>query len=261
MNAGLHPDWIVPDWPVPARVRAFVTTRDGGVSTGTWGSSPGPSGGMNLGRGSGDAPEAVAANRERLRAYLPGEPYWLHQVHGARVVDADVPPAEVAPPRADAAVAAVAGTVCAVQMADCLPVLLADAGARAVGAVHAGWRGLAAGVIQNAVRAVRRRAGDGQARVFAWLGPAIGPQSFEVGVDVLEAMRATLPDAESQFVARSDGKYLADLYGLARLALAQVDVREAWGGGWCTYADPGRFYSYRRDRVTGRHAAMIWLAD
>lgn len=264
MNPGhlhaLHPDWLVPDWPAPAHVRAFVTTRAGGVSSGAWGAPSLGGGGMNLGRGSGDAAEAIAANRERLRASLPGEPYWLHQVHGALVADADAPRTEGGPAvHADASVAARAGSVCVVQAADCLPVLLADEKGRAVGAAHAGWRGLAGGVIQNTVRAVRERAGDGSARVLAWLGPAIGPRSFEVGAEVLDAMRATLPDAAREFVPHGQGKYLADLYGLARQALAQAGVTDAWGGHWCTYEEGDRFYSYRRDRVTGRHAALIWL--
>jgi hypothetical protein len=255
----LHPDWIVPDWPVPAGVRAFMTTRAGGTSAGPWGVPPGATGGLNLGRTAGDAAEAVEANRARLRQHLPGEPAWLHQVHGAAVVDADAPGTGDGPPQADASVSLQARVVCAVQTADCLPLLLADERGRAVGAVHAGWRGLAAGVIQNAARRMRARLQDPHARLLAWFGPAIGPGAFEVGPDVLAAMSASLPDAAREFTARPGGKYGADLYGLARQALAQAGVSDVWGGGLCTHRDPARFYSYRRDRVTGRHAALIWI--
>lgn len=256
----LHPQWLVPDWDAPPHVRAFCTTRAGGTSTGPWGTvgDADGKGGMNVGLGSGEARETVLANRARLRALLPSEPRWLRQVHGANVVDAD---GAFGPDEgADASVATRPGTVCVVQVADCLPVLVADAQGRAVGAAHAGWRGLASGVIQRTVDALRARLGDPAARVLAWLGPAIGPDAFEVGPEVLDAMRATLPDAERAFVPHGAGKYRADLFALARQALDAVGVADVHGGGLCTWSDPLRFYSHRRDRgVTGRHAAFIWI--
>ncbi|GAB4465882.1 MAG: peptidoglycan editing factor PgeF [Burkholderiaceae bacterium] len=256
----MKPDarWIVPDWPAPRGVRALITTRAGGVSCGPWGVPPEGSGGMNLGPGSGDDPAAIAANRARLRELLPEEPRWLRQEHGARVVDAE---SVVAPPAADASTALAQNVVCAVLVADCVPVLLADARGHAVAAAHAGWRGLAAGVLQATVRALRARLRDPTAELLAYLGPAIGPEAFEVGADVLDAMRDTLPQASAAFRAIGGGKYLADLFALARQALAQAGVDAVYGGIDSTYADPPRFYSYRRDRVTGRHAALVWRAS
>jgi len=262
----LHPQWIVPDWPAPAKVRALITTRAGGVSTGPFGA--GSSGGMNLGLKSGDAIEAVQANRARLRAVLPAEPRWLRQVHGAVVADigdtagiADSADLNVdrEPPEADAAITRQHGRVCVVSIADCLPVLFADAQGRAVGVAHAGWRGLAAGILQNTATAMRERLGDPAATLLAYLGPAIGPAHFEVGPEVLDAMRERLPQAADAFRPHVPGKFLCDLFALARQALAQVAVTRVVGGDACTYSDPTRFYSYRRDKVTGRHATLIWL--
>lgn len=253
----LDPRWIVPDWPAPPGIRALITTRAGGTSRGPWGVPPEGQGGMNLGFGSGDDPAAVAANRQRLRALLPDEPRWLEQEHGARVVDAesvDVPAA------ADASTALAPNVVCAVLIADCMPVLLADVHGRGVAAAHAGWRGVAAGVLQASARALRARLGDPAAVLIAYLGPAIGPEAFEVGVDVLDAMRETLPQAQAAFRPLGRGKYLADIFALGRQALAQVGVEAIYGATDSTYAEPRRFYSFRRDRVTGRHAALIWRA-
>ncbi|SPE25337.1 conserved hypothetical protein [Burkholderiales bacterium] len=252
-----HPQWIVPDWPAPAAVRALITTRAGGYSQGSWGAVDG-SGGMNLGWGGDDA-AAVERNRARLRALLPQEPRWLQQVHGTEVVDAADAGQGLA--RADAAVTSRAGIVCCVLVADCLPVLLADTRGRGVAAAHAGWRGLAGGVIQNAVTALRGAVGDSEARILAYLGPAIGPMHFEVGPEVLAAMAQRLPQAQGAFVAASPGKFRADLGALARQALLQVHVPDVYGGGNCTVSDPARFYSFRRDGATGRHAALIWLQD
>jgi YfiH family protein len=245
--------WIVPQWAAPANVRALITTRAGGVSTGAWSDGRG-GGGMNLGLSSGDDRHAVQANRARLAARLPQAPRWLAQVHGNTVVSA-----ESVPCAPDAADQAAPGVVCAVQIADCMPVLLTDAAGTVVAAVHAGWRGLAAGVIQNAVRAMRTRSGDSELRVVAYLGPAIGPRHFEVGADVLEAMRPSLPDAEHAFVAMGREKYWCDLFALGKQALAQVSVDQVFGGADCTYSDRARFFSFRRDQVTGRHAALIWI--
>lgn len=249
------PGWIRPDWPVSGRVRALITTRSGGVSSGPWGVPPTGTGGMNLGFLSGDAPDAVRANRARLRAALPSEPRWLHQLHGPTVVRAD----DVAEPlEADASFTVTPGVVPAVMVADCMPVLLADVGGRCVGVAHAGWRGLASGVIQATVRAMRSALGDHAAELIAYLGPAIGPAHFEVGHEVLQAMSATLPGATAAFHPQAD-KYLADLFALGRQALQEVGVTGVYGGSECTYSAPERFYSFRRERVTGRHAALVWI--
>lgn len=252
---GAHPQWIVPDWPAPATVRTLITTRAGGVSAGPFGAGAGAGGGMNLGRKSGDAIENVTANRKLLRMILPAEPRWLQQEHGARVALLDDEPV---PRPADAAVSTRPGCVCVVSVADCLPVLLADAKGRAVGVAHAGWRGMAAGIIQQTAAALRSALGSSEAELLAYLGPAIGPEWFEVGEDVLAVMVGQLPSAGTAFVPLRHGKYLCDLFALARQALSQAKVDLVFGGGDCTYSDPGRFYSFRRDRVTGRHAALIW---
>lgn len=241
-----HPDWIVPEWPAPAGVKALFTTRAGGVSRGPYAS-------LNLGFATGDDPQAVAANRALLRAILPQEPRWLRQVHGAAVVEAD----ELAGrPEADAAVARRPGTVCAVLVADCIPVLIADRAGAAVGVAHAGWRGLARGVLENAVRSLAAPEG-----VIAYLGPGIGARAFEVGSEVREAFLAREAAAEAAFVPCAPGKWLADLFLLARQALRRAGVTEVYGGGLCTYSDPERFFSYRRDRTTGRMAALIWREE
>lgn len=247
---------IHPDWPVPGNVHALITSRGGGVSMGVFGVPPHGTGGMNLGLASGDNVADVAANRALLRARLPAEPRWLKQVHSARVVDA----AHVASDSdaADASFSDAPNVVCTVAVADCMPVLLADESGRCVGVAHAGWRGLAAGIIQATAQAMRERLGEPHAQLTAYLGPAIGPQHFEVGVDVLSAMQAGLPNAANAFVPKAGGKYLADLFALGRQALATVGVERVYGGQHCTFSDPARFYSYRRDRATGRHAALIW---
>ncbi len=250
----MHPYWIVPQWAAPSKVRALITTRPGGFSLGPWAAADG-GGGMNLAWG-GDQAQSVERNRARLRAELPQDPCWLQQVHGTGVVDAALA-GRLA--QADAAFSTQIGVVCCVLVADCLPVLLADARGRGVGVAHAGWRGLAGGVIQNTVTALRRAVGDETARVIAYLGPAIGPTEFEVGPEVLQAMEQRLPHAQSAFQVGGEGKFHADLFELARMALAQVRVIDVYGGGQCTVSDPARFYSFRRDRVTGRHAALVWL--
>jgi YfiH family protein len=253
--AAIPPDWIVPDWPAPDVVRAFVTTKTGGVSEGPWGA--GPQGGMNLGLATGDQPQRVEHNRALLGAYLPARPRWLALQHGADVVDAEQ--VGSAPVAGDASTATTPGVVCCVTVADCLPVLLADRNGCVVAAAHAGWRGLAGGVLQATVIAMRRRAVRSIGPIDAFLGPSIGATAFEVGAEVLSAMRRSLPQADSAFTAAPNRKFRADLPALARQALAQVDVRSVFGGQWCTVSDPARFYSFRRDRVTGRHAALIWL--
>lgn len=241
-------EWVLPDWPAPATVRAMQTTRRGGCSVAPWDS-------LNLGDHVGDDPSHVLANRARLRSRLPGEPAWLKQVHGTRVVEAmpDVSPVI----EADAAFARQSGAVCVVMTADCLPVLFCDRAGTVVGAAHAGWRGLAAGVLENTVAAMRAR---GAADILAWLGPAIGPDNFEVGAEVKEAFVQQQAGAQAAFrdYPGRPGKHLADIYQLARLRLAAVGVDQISGGGLCTVADT-RFYSYRRDRVTGRMGSLIWL--
>lgn len=249
------PPWIVPQWPAPAAVRALITPRAGGVSGGPFGAADGK-GGLNLGMATGDGADHVRANRARLRAALPAEPCWLQQVHGATV--ADIGDGE-APMPADAAISLRARRVCVVSIADCMPVLFAEREGRAVGIAHAGWRGLAGGVLQNTAAALRARLGDADATLLAYLGPAIGPAHFEVGAEVLEAMSERLPRAAEAFRATARDRYLCDLFELARQALAQAGVGAVFGGGDCTYSDPARFYSYRRDGITGRHAAVVWI--
>ncbi|MBW8898109.1 MAG: peptidoglycan editing factor PgeF, partial [Massilia sp.] len=216
-------------------------------------------GGLNLGLHTGDDPETVQANRARLQAFLPGRPAWIAQVHGADVVDA----ATVQPGgpvcTGDASISTVPGVVCAILTADCLPVLFADLGGKVAGAAHAGWRGLAGGVLEQTVAAMRA-AGAGE--ITAWLGPAIGPDAFEVGPDVKAAYEAALPgQVDDAFRVHPDrpGKYLADIYLLARRTLARAGVTRVHGGGRCTATDADWFYSYRRDGVTGRQASLIWL--
>ncbi len=236
---------IVPQWPAPARVCALQTSRHGGTSLSPYDS-------LNLGTHVGDAAACVAANRQLLQAVLPGKPLWLQQVHGTVVVEAE----QGGQPNADASIAREAGVVCAVLTADCLPLLLCDDAGSVVGAVHAGWRGLAAGVIEAAVHAME----VAPTEVMAWLGPAIGPQAFEVGENVRAAFLQHDRAADSAFVPRAD-KYLADLYLLARQRLEELGIKRIYGGEFCTYTDSGRFYSYRRDGQTGRMASMIWLSD
>jgi polyphenol oxidase len=238
-------DWIAPEWPAPPRVRSLITTRNNGVSTGAHAS-------FNLGLRAGDNPLAVAANRAILRGHLPQDPVWLRQVHGARVVRADE---VVELPEADAAYTRQPGTVCAVMIADCMPVLLCDARASVVGVAHAGWRGLSSGVIENTIASMDVAADQ----LLAFLGPAIGPAAFEVGPDVRDAFLAADAAAGAAFKAHREGKWLADLYLLARQRLSRRGVRRIYGGGLCTLRDPARFYSYRRDKTTGRMAALIWL--
>ena len=242
-------EWIVPDWPVPVTVRAVTTTRHGGVSGGTWQS-------MNPADHVGDDPAAVAANRARLADLLdlPGPTVWLQQVHGTDIVDAATAATGT---QADGSWTRHNNVVCAVLTADCLPVLLSDRHGRCVGAVHAGWRGLAAGVIEAAVEALRPDSRE----LLAWLGPAIGPQAFVVGEEVRTAFVAHDPQAEAAFMAGPGGKLRADLYALARQRLASVGVVDVYGGQFCTFNEADRFFSYRRDGVTGRMATLIWLAD
>ncbi len=244
-------DWIVPGWPVPLGISALVTTRAGG-------SSRGPYATMNLGQRTHDDPVAVTSNHRRLDAFLPAPPTWLEQVHGTAVAVLGKPMG-VRRPVADAAVTRERGVVCAVQVADCLPVLFADRRGSVVGVAHAGWRGLAAGVLNMTVAALGDL-GASPSDLVAWLGPAIGPSAFEVGEDVRDAFEVRDPGAHACFVPSRDGKWLADLYGLARRQLAGAEVTHVSGGGYCTRTDAARFFSYRRERESGRMAALAWLA-
>lgn len=242
-------DVLVPDWPAPPHVKAFMTTRAGGVSTGPFAS-------LNLGRSAGDSPEAIAENRRRVTARLPQAPLWLSQVHGARVVEAAAAIARGLPESADAAYTKVANVPCAIMVADCLPVLFCDESGTTVAAAHAGWRGLAGGVLQATVAAMRVPS----ANVLAWMGPAIGPTAFEVGEDVQSAFVGNRADMDIAFQSRDGvaGKYWADIFLLARMTLAQVGVSRVYGGGVCTHSNPDRFFSYRREGTTGRMGAVIW---
>ena len=312
-NIGLsRHDYLLPDWAAPTRVKALVTTRRGGVSKAPYGAYGGvydarrgssvgevgsvsdsleygsDAGGLNLGLHTGDDVEAVTANRARLQTLLGGRRIaWLDQCHGTDAVLASEAWDAAIPPRADAVVTADEGVACAIMVADCMPVLLCDRAGTAVGAAHAGWRGLCGGVLEHAAERVAALAAD--STLMAYLGPAIGPSAFEVGAEVREAfLDAALPSerdataaafgllpfagpgAEVRLEARTEAranlapgsdprKYLGDLAALARLRLARMGIREISGGGLCTYSDPARFYSYRRDARTGRQAALVWL--
>jgi len=218
---------IIPDWPAPPNVRALVTARG-------FGDMQGPAG------------------RHRLLAHLPAEPLWLRQVHGVTVVDASAAPAGTA---ADASFTKARNVVCAVLAADCMPVLLADEAGAAVGIAHAGWRGLSAGVIEATAAAL----GVPARRLLAWLGPAIGPQAYEIGAEVREAFLAGDAQAESAFAPTRPGHWNLDLYAVARQRLAGLGVTRVFGGGYCTASAPALFYSYRKDKTAGRMAALIWL--
>lgn len=259
----LGPGWAPADWPgLPANVGALMTMRRGGVSPAPYDDGQG-GGGFNLGTHVGDAPHYVAANRTALTAVLPEEPVWMSQVHGIAVANVDrVRPGNV--PEADAAVARRPGAVCTVMTADCLPVLFCDVAGTVVGAAHAGWRGLAGGVLEQTVQTMRD---DGAGEVMAWLGVAIGPTKFEVGEEVLQAFVARASDPAMELTLRAafraiegrPGKYLADIYKLARCMLNAIGVTKIAGGEYCTVSNSGRFYSYRRDGVTGRQASLIWI--
>lgn len=238
---------LTPAWPAPEGVRARFTLRAGGVSSGPYAS-------LNVGAHVGDDPAAVAENRRRVRAHLslPAEPAWVEQVHGIGVLELD---ATASAGCADALIARGPGRVCVVQVADCLPVLFAARDGSAVAAAHAGWRGLAAGVLDATVQ----RLGIDPQSLLAWLGPAIGVRHFEVGNEVRAAFTAQDAGASAAFAANSRGRWQCDLTALAKRRLAALGVHAIWGGEWCTYADRARFFSYRRDGQCGRMAALIWL--
>jgi len=251
------PRWIVPDWPVRANVHAFVTTRAGGVSVGEYAS-------LNLGRSSGDDPDRVARNRAIVRAHLPAEPTWLAQVHGAQVARAGHPRVQVDrtgeyrlpdPPQADACVADAPRQVGVVLVADCMPVFFCDRAGARVAVAHAGWRGLSGGVLENTIAGMARDPRE----IIAWMGPAIGPDAFEVGPEVREAFLARDAGADAGFRPGKPGKYMGDLYVLARRRLEAAGVASVHGGGFDTYHDAERFFSYRRAAQSGRMGAFIWM--
>lgn len=236
--------FITPDWPAPANVKALQTTRNGGVSTGVYAS-------LNLGDHVKDHPQHVAANRQLLSGYMPSEPVWLNQVHGVRVIDAALSSCLES---ADASFTARKQVVCVTMTADCLPVLLCDHAGTAVAAVHAGWRSLCDGVIETTVNAMPVQAGQ----LMAWLGPAIGPDAFEVGGEVRAQFIAQDAQAELAFNPKGD-KWLGDLYVVARQRLQTLGITQVYGGGRCTFSEPETFFSYRRDGDTGRMGSFIWL--
>lgn len=248
----MHADWLIPEWNAPADIGALMTTRRGGESDHPFGS-------MNVRDGLGDAPDAVRRNQARLAEAIGAAPVYLHQVHGARVTRLSSADTAAGAPlhEADASVTTDRGIACAVQVADCLPVLFAAPGG--VGAAHAGWRGLAAGVLEATAAALADAAGCRPEQIHAWLGACIGPDRFEVGADVLHAFGADVaPDPLRFRPGAVPGKWLANLPLLARDRLQSAGVMNITGGRWCTVGDPSRFFSYRRDGVTGRMVAAVW---
>jgi YfiH family protein len=238
-------DLIFPNWPAPANVRSLQTTRVGGISVAPYSS-------LNLAEHVGDDGLKVAANRQLLNPYVPTEPLWLNQVHGIAVVDAAIASCL---PDADASFTRAPNVVCAAMTADCLPVLLCDEAGVVVAAVHAGWRGLCDGVIEAAVAAMQTPPQN----LMAWLGPAIGPNAFEVGTEVRAAFMSHAGEAELAFRAAADDKWLGDIYLLAKQRLHKLGIKRIYGGGLCTYTDQAHFFSFRRDGATGRMASMVWL--
>ncbi len=250
MNTSGTINVLQPDWPAPPQVRAISTTRSGGVSEGCYA-------GLNLALHVEDDPQHVAQNRQQLMSCINQEqsPVWLEQVHGQRVVDLSlVAQGEV--PQADASMSQSAKTgICTVMTADCLPILICNRQGTRVAAAHAGWRGLAEGVIESTIKALQQPADQ----LLVWLGPAIGPEAFEVGDDVREVFLRQHYQTEAAFVKHRPGHYMADIYQLARIRLSLMGIESVYGGGYCTFSDADQFFSFRRDGKTGRQASMIWL--
>lgn len=245
---------ITPNWPAPDNIHAFSSTRLSGESQGMYK-------GLNLALHVGDDPQIVARNRRQLSEAidLPNEPFWLNQVHKTTALNASIKQNKLedgTAPNADASFSLQPNQVCAVMTADCLPVLICNGQGNKVAAVHAGWRGLAEGVIENSVAGLNERPG----RLLAWLGPAIGAQAFEVGEEVRGAFVEKNPQAECAFIQNRPGHYLADIYQLARLVLNSVGVKAIYGGDYCTVNDASHFYSFRRDGTTGRQVSLIWFS-
>lgn len=257
----MHADWLIPDWPAPAGVRALFTTRAGGVSQA-------PFDALNLGDHVGDNPQAVAANRAMLQQAMGAKPVFLSQVHGSHTVHvSDTTPDGIA---ADACVTSQSGLACTIMVADCLPVLLTNESGTLLAAAHAGWRGLLGqaghGVLEEVVECFRIpvsvSSGNHAAKLIAWLGPCIGREAFEVGDEVRAAFVQHDPLASALFTPNRSGKWMADLQGLARQRLAALGVTDIYGNdgsrAWCTVSHPSRFFSYRRDGICGRMAVCIW---
>lgn len=238
---------LLPDWPAPPNVRAVATTRRGGVSQGAFAS-------LNLGQQTEDDPVAVTANRRLLgaRLGLRREPAWLHQIHGTALVRADQVDE---PPAADGSWTDQEAVACVVLVADCLPVLFCDRAGTRVAAAHGGWRGLASGILGETVEVL----GSAPQDLMAWLGPAIGPDAFEIGPEVRKAFVERWPATEAAFRPGRGDRWFCDIYEIARIQLRELGVGDVYGGGWCTHSDPDRFYSFRRHGLTGRQAALIWL--
>jgi polyphenol oxidase len=245
----VHADWLTPDWPVPPNVRSVCTSRHSGVSAVPYDT-------LNLGDHVGDDPAAVARNRELVAQAIDAHPVYMQQVHGRDVVRLDAATGDGV--QADGCVTNAPGVACTIMVADCLPVLFASDDGKTVGAAHAGWRGLAGGVVEAVVQALQVR----PAHLLAWLGPCVGPEAFEVGDEVNAVFEIHDAAAARYFKPLRDGKWLADLPGLTRQRLAALGVTRIYGNdgspGWCTVSNPSRFFSHRRDRVSGRFAAMIW---
>ena len=248
-NSDLQTTFIIPNWPAPANVKALQTTRNGGISAAPYNS-------LNLGEHVKDNPLHVAQNRQLFSQFLPSEPVWLNQVHGIDVIDATNTSCA---PSADASYATRKNVVCVTMTADCLPILLCDQAGTAVASIHAGWRSLCDGVIEATVKQMSVES----SQLMAWLGPAIGPNAFEVGAEVREQFMAKDAKAEIAFKKYND-KYLANIYKIATQRLNSLGITQIYGGGqdepWCTYTDENHFFSFRRDGLTGRMATLIWLA-
>jgi hypothetical protein len=239
--------FIYPDWPAPESIQAVSTSRHGGLSQSPYNT-------LNLGDHVGDDIDTVTKNRERLAATgrLPNAPLWLNQVHGTDVVIAD---SWQHGDNGDAISSCSPNQVCAIMTADCLPILLCNKQGDQVAAIHAGWRGLAAGIVEKTLRHFNCLPNE----IIAWLGPAIGPQKFEVGHDVFEAFTLTSPTASKAFQQIDSEHFLADIYLLAKQRLNAYGIHAIFGGDRCTVSEPEHFFSYRRDGITGRMASMIWI--
>lgn len=246
--SGLQNSLIIPDWPAPSNVKSIITTREGGVSQNHFAS-------FNIGQHVEDNPDHVKANREELRKILPNEPVWLRQVHGNKVIHADNNTLQNL--EADAVVTDIANVVLSIQTADCLPVLLCDRKGTAIGACHAGWRGLSNDIIENTIGEMNCPPQS----IIAYLGPAIGPEKFEVGQDVADEFVKKHATAADAFAPISSTKWLANIYMLAKIRLSAAGVTNVYGGNFCTYSDDTRFFSYRRSKQTGRMASLMWLEE
>jgi polyphenol oxidase len=244
--AFIESNWIKPDWPAPENIKAFCTTRKEGVSEGAYAH-------FNLAAHVDDNHLHVKKNRQLLSdaLNLPVEPVWLEQVHGVHIINADTADKI---PQADASFSTEKNKVCVVMTADCLPVLLCNKQGTKVAAAHAGWRGLQAGVIEASINALEENTQD----ILVWLGPAIGPQAFEVGDEVRQKFIQEIPETALAFIANKPGHWLANIYQLAKIRLQKMGIEKIYGGDFCTYTDQQRFYSYRRDGATGRMASLIW---